>query len=187
MPSATESTVPTSARSADSVSSPSILSRRIDAISSGLMSIGLLSASLRRLSDALSKFLQATADARVEHLVADLQDDAAEDLGVDAAGQLDLLAGLALDLLAHLLDHRRLQRDRAGDGHVDAPVLLLPELVELAADAEDLRHPLLLDQQLEEVQQLGIDAGDGAFQPRHLLRRGEVGTEEEDLQLAVAV
>src|SRR6478672_4173298 len=164
IPSATESTVPTSARSADSVSSPSILSRRMLAISSGSMSIGVLYASLRRLSDALSKFLQATADARVEHLVADLQDDAAEDLGVDAARQLDLLASLALDLLAHLLDHRRLQRHGAGDGHVDAPVLLLPELVELTADAEDLRHPLLLDQQLEEVDQLRVSIADGALQ-----------------------
>ena len=62
----------------------------------------VLSASLRRLGDALSKFLQATADARVEDHVSDLQDDAAEDLLVDTAGQLDLLAGLALDLLADL-------------------------------------------------------------------------------------
>src|SRR3954453_22031274 len=186
MPSATDSTVPTSARSADSVSSPSILSRRMLAISSGLMSIGVLYASLRRLSDALSKFLQATADARVEHLVADLQDDAAEDLGVDAARQLDLLPGLALDLFAALSHPPRPQRDRAGDGHVDAPVLLLPELVQLAADAEDLRHPLLLDQQLEEVEQLRIGVADGALQARHLLGRGEVGAEEEDLKLAVA-
>ena len=77
--------------------------------------------------------------------------------------------------------------DRAGHRHVDAPVLLLPELVELAADAEDLRHPPLLDQQLEEVEQLGVGAADRAPQPRRLLRRGEVGAEEEDLQLAVAV
>ena len=62
----------------------------------------VLSASLRRLGDALSKFLQASADARVEDHVADLQDDAAEDLLVDATGQVDLLAGLALDLLADL-------------------------------------------------------------------------------------
>src|SRR5436190_14307523 len=142
---------------------------------------------MRRLGDALSKFLQATADARVEDLVADLQDDAAEDLAVDPARQLDLLAGLALDLLAHLLHHRRLQLDGAGDRHLDAPVLPLPELVEPAANAEDLRHALLLDQELEEVEQLRVGAGNRALQPRRLLRRGEVGAEEEDLQLAVAV
>ena len=83
--------------------------------------------------DALSKFLQAIADARVEDHVADLQDDAAEDLVVDAAGQLDRLAGLPLDLLADLLDHRRVELDRAGHGHVEALVLLLPELVEAGA------------------------------------------------------
>ena len=64
---------------------------------------------------------------------------------------------------------------------------LLPELVELAPDAEHLRHPPLLDQQLEEVEQLLVGAADGALQARRLLRRGEVGAEEEDLQLAVAV
>ena len=80
MPSATDSTVPTSERSALPVSIPSIRSRRIDAISSGLISMGVLYPSLRRLGDALSKFLQATADARVQDHVADLQDDAAEDL-----------------------------------------------------------------------------------------------------------
>ena len=76
------------------------------AISSGLISIGVLSASLRRLGDAFSKFLQASADARVEDHVADLKHDAAEDLPIDAAGQIDLLAGLAPDLLANLFHHR---------------------------------------------------------------------------------
>ena len=64
---------------------------------------------------------------------------------------------------------------------------MLPELLELAADAEDLRHPLLFDQQLEEVDELGVGAGDRPLRPVDLLGRGEVGAEEEDLQLAVAV
>src|SRR3954451_24190441 len=175
IPSATDSTVPTSERSALPVSSPSILSRRMLAISSGLISIAVLYASLRRLGDALSKFLQASADARVEDHVSHLQDDAAEDLAVDAAGQLDLLAGLALDLLAHLLHHRAIELDRAGHRYVDAPVLVLPELVELAPDPEHLWHPPLLDQQLEEVEQLLVGTADGALQARRLLGRGEVG------------
>src|SRR4051794_31244189 len=188
IPSATDSTVPTSDRSALPVSSPSILSRRIDAISSGLISINFFVCPLvRRLGDALSKFLQASADARVEDHVSHLQDDAAEDLAVDAAGQLDLLAGLALDLLAHLLHHRAIELDRAGHRYVDAPVLVLPELVELAPDPEHLWHPPLLDQQLEEVEQLLVGTADGALQARRLLGRGEVGAEEEDLQLAIAV
>src|SRR5665811_601314 len=187
MPSATESTVPTSERSALPVSSPSILSRRIDAISSGLISMRVLYASLRRLGDALSKFVQATADARVEHHVAYLQDDAAEDLLVDPAGQIDLLAGLPLDLLADLLDHGRIELGRAGHGDVDLAPLPLPHHLELAADAEQLRHPPLLDQQLEEVDQLALGAAERPPQPLDLLRRGEVRAEEEDLQLAPGV
>src|SRR5882672_11062454 len=186
IPSATDSTVPTSERSALPVSSPSILSLRIDAISSGLISIGVLYASLRRLGDALSKFLQATADARVEHHVADLQDDATEDLAVNTACQLNRLAGLPLDLLADFGHHGRVQLYRAGHGHIDPLVLLLPHLLELAANAEGLGHPVLLDQQLEEVDELGVGAGERALQPVHLLRRGEVWAEEEDLQLTVA-
>ena len=104
-----------------------------------------------------------------------------------AAREVDLLPGLAFDLLADFLDDRRVQLDGAGDGDVDTAVLLLPELVELAPDAEDLRHPVLVDEQLEEVDQLGLGARDRPLDPLLLLRRGEVGAEEEDLQLAVAV
>src|SRR5258708_3375946 len=187
IPSATDSTVPTSERSALPVSSPSIRSRRIDAISSGLISIGVLYASLRRLGDALSKFLQAIANARVEDHVADLQDDATEDLRVNPACQIDPLIGLALDLLTDLGNHGRVQLGCAGHGHVDPPILLLPQLLEMATDAEDLRGPVLLDQQLEEVEELGVGARNRAPQPVYLLRRGEVRTEEEDPQLAVRV
>ena len=77
---------------------------------------------------------------------------------VDPAGQVDLLLGLPLDLLADLGHDSRVQLDRAGHRHVDPPVLLLPQVLEVAADAEDLRRPVLLDQQLEEVDQLGVGA-----------------------------
>src|SRR5262249_38248345 len=143
--------------------------------------------SLRRLRDALSKFLQATADARVEDHVPYLKHDAAEDLVVDAAGEIHPALGLALDLLADLLDHRRVELDGTGDGAVDPLVLLLPEPVELAPDAEYLGHPVLLDHQLEEVAQLLLGAGDGPIQALDLLRGREVGAEEEDLQVAAAV
>src|SRR5665811_490237 len=186
IPSATDSTVPTSERSALPVSIPSILSLRIDAISSGLISMWVLYASLRRPGDALSKFLQATADARVEHHVAHLQHDPAEDLLVDVADQLDALAGLALDLLADLRDHGGVELDRAGHGHVEPPVLALPQRLVLAPHAEDLGHPALLDQQLEEVEQLLVGPADRPPQTLALLRRGEVRAEEEDLQLTVA-
>src|SRR4051794_22963532 len=188
MPSATDRTVPTSVRSAEPVSSPSIRSRRMLAISSGLISIFFFPCLLvRRGGDALSKFLQATADAGVQNHVADLQDDAAEDLVVDPARELDLLAGLAFDLFADPLHNRFVEVDGAGDGDVEAAVLLLPELVELAADTEDFRHPVLLDQQLEEIRQLRLGAGDRPSQTVLLVGGGEVGAEQEHLQFLITV
>lgn len=82
----------------------------------------------------------------------------------------DLLARLTLNLLADLAHHSRVQLDGAGDGDVDAAVLVLPKLLELAADPEDLRHPPLLDQQLEEVDELRLGAGNRLLGPIDLLR-----------------
>src|SRR5688572_5877131 len=107
MPSATESTVPTSERSAASVSRPSIRALRIFEISSGLIST-LFSAPcrnsrrarLRSRGDFLSQFFQLAAQARVEDHVAHAQYEAAEDLGIDLGLQVDLPVGLALNLFA---------------------------------------------------------------------------------------
>jgi hypothetical protein len=44
---------------------------------------------------------------------------------------------------------------------------------------------VLLEQQLEEVDELGLGAADRPLQALLLLSRGEVGAEEEELQLAV--
>ena len=60
--------------------------------------------------------------------------------------------------VADLLDDLGVELDRAGHGHVELAVLLLPALLELALDAEDQRHSVLLDQQLEEVDELGVGA-----------------------------
>ena len=51
------------------------------------------------------------------------------------------------------------------------------------ADPEDDRHPVLLGEQLEEVDELGLRPGDGAGDPVALLGRREVGAEEEHLQV----
>ena len=67
----------------------------------------------------------------------------------------------------------------------EALVLDPPELVEALADAEQGRHPVLLGEQLEEVDQLGVAAADRLPDALPLLHRGEVGTEEEDLQIAI--
>src|SRR6201992_2233497 len=143
--------------------------------------------SLRRARDAFSQFVQTGADARVKDHVADPQHDPAEDLAVHSARQLDFFAGLPFDLLADLADHTGVELDRAGDGDVEALVGFFPELVVLAADAEDLRHPAFLDQQLEGVGALRLGAGHRALQALDLLVRAQVRAEQEDLQLTVAV
>ena len=57
---------------------------------------------MRRLGpdDLLAKGVEAVADGGVEHLVADADDDAAEDVGLDGRGELDLAAGLLGDAVA---------------------------------------------------------------------------------------
>src|SRR5215208_1257442 len=107
MPSATDSTVPTSGRAASPASIPWIRSRRIFESSSGLISTGL--ASLCRFRDFLSQSLKLVADARVEHHVPDPQHQAPEDVGVDLGLEVDLAVGLALDLGADALDDLRVQ------------------------------------------------------------------------------
>src|SRR5262249_57211311 len=89
---------PTSEGSADSTSRPSIRSRRIEAISSGLISMVRLVPFLRRLGDALSQFLQPVSNARVQDHVADLHDQATEDVGIHLGLKLHGVAGLLLDL-----------------------------------------------------------------------------------------
>src|SRR3954454_19082340 len=183
MPSATERTVPTSARSAPSVSSPSMRSRRMLAISSGLISTFVYS--LCRFRDFFSQSFQLVADARVQDHVANLQHDPPEHALVDIGLQLDRLPGLVLDLLPDRVDHVRRQLDGAGQPHVEVALLLGPHLVEPGADAEDRRHPVLLREQLEEVHQLRITPRDDARDPIALLRRREVRAEQKHLQIAV--
>ncbi len=93
MPSATDSTVPTSVSSAPLVSSPSMRLLRIEVISSGLICmLGLLSGAVRGalggLRDRLSKLVETVSDRGVEDDVPDAQHNAADQIGIDAARQL---------------------------------------------------------------------------------------------------
>src|SRR4051794_119120 len=179
MPSPISSTVPTSVRSAESVSMPSIRSLRIDAISSGLISMRLSFPFLRRSGDALSQFLEPVANARVQDHVSHLHDQPAQDVGVALALELDRVAGLLLDLRADPLGDLWVELDGAGHGHAEPLVLLCPERLVLTPDSEGNRHAVLLQQEVEEVDQLRFGAGDGLRQSLLLLGRGEVGAEEE--------
>src|SRR5215204_3694743 len=192
MPSATDRTVPTSVRSAWPASRPSMRLLRMDVISSGLICMSgfrwLLGKSRRlRPDDLLAKGLEAVADGGVEHLVADADDDAAEDLRLHRRGQLDPAARLLGDPIADVADRLLVELDRGGHGDRQQPVVMLPQAVVPAPDPEDRRHAVVLEQQLQEVEEDRLGAVDRPVQPLLLLLRGEVRREEEHLQLPVAV
>src|ERR687897_1902914 len=136
MPSATDRTVPTSVRSAWPASRPSMRLLRMDVISSGLICMVWLPLLLGeggrrggsgRADDLLAQGVEPVADGRVEDLVADADDDPAEDVGLDGGGELDLAAGLLLDALADVADGLLVELDRRGDVHRQALVVLAPE------------------------------------------------------------
>src|SRR5215216_6678000 len=179
MPSATDRTVPTSVRSAWPSSSPSMRLLRMDVISSGLICMNLLGP-----EDLSSELFKSVADRCIEHRVADLDDDAAQDVRVHAGGDVDLAIGLLGDAVAELGDDLLVELHCGRDLHRQQLVLLLPQRVVVRADAEERRHAVLLDQQLEEVHDHRIRVRHHAVEPVLLLGRREVRREEEDLQVA---
>src|SRR3954468_10977800 len=131
MPSAIESTVPTSDRSAPPSSSPSILCLRMLVISSGLIFMSAMSqgSPLGGLGHLLPKSLQTGADRPVHHDVADPQHEAAEHVRGDLRGEVDLSIRLVLDLLADVLDEVLVELDRARDRDREQLPLLRVQLV----------------------------------------------------------
>src|SRR3954447_10539548 len=189
MPSATDRTVPTSDRSALSASRPSMRLLRMEVISSGLICMAsgswLLGSVLGGARDLLAQLFETAADRGVEHLVADPHNDAAQDVRLDGRRELDLAARLLGDLIADVRDDAGVELHRRGDLDRQQPVVVLPQRVVDAPDAQQRRHAVLLDQQLEEVEQDRLGARHGLVEPLGLLLGGEVGREEEDLQVAI--
>src|SRR3954451_1306393 len=182
MPSPTESTVPTSARSASSTSSPSMRLLRMEVISSGLIcTVRLVSLDARHVA---AQLVESVADRRVEHGVADAEHDAADDVGVDVGVELDLLARLLTDPLADPLDDVVLELDGGGHVHGEELVLLGPELVVGPPDAVDDRHPVVVEQHAEEVAEGVVRVVQGLVEAVLLLLRREVRGEEEQRQVA---
>ena len=66
-------------------------------------------------------------------------------------------------------------------------MLLVPQVLVAVPDPEDHRHPVALDQRLEEVHERRVGARDGPLQPVLLLLGREVRREEEHRQVAVVV
>src|SRR4051812_31647515 len=188
MPSPIDRTVPTSVSSAWPESRPSMRLLRMEVISSGLICMVIRvrfsywgSGGLRHLA---AKLVKSVADGGVEDGVADAQDDASEHVRVDGGRELDLAAGLVADRLGDAVDRRAVELDGRGDRHRQQLVLVGPQVVELAADAEDRRHAVLLDEELEEVLHRRVSTFEQLAQGVLLLLGREVRREEEHLQLA---
>ena len=120
-------------------------------------------------------------------VISDAQHDAADDVGVDRAGELHAPAGPGADALADLGDGAVLERDRARHLDGQQAVVLLPETIELPAHAEDDRHAVVLDQELEEVGEERVGVAEHPGEAVALFLGREVGGEEEELQIARGV
>ena len=149
MPSATESTVPTSDRSAPPSSSPSMRCLRMLVISSGLICTSKspyaafvtcfrsCSSLLRTLASSTMFPTRTTSPPSTSGSTLELSSTR--------------LPGLLLDALADVLHEPFVQLHGARDAHRQQLVLLGPEVVEHAPDPEQDRHPVALREQLEEV------------------------------------
>src|SRR3954453_934661 len=199
MPSATDSTVPTSEGSAPPSSSPWMRSLRMLVISSGLIctfrgSYRFLAhpakpgaSGLRRLGDLLSKLFESVADGGVEDHVAPPHHQPAEYVGVDVRGQVHPAPGLLLDAPADLLDQARVELRGAGHRDRQQLVLLCPGPVKDPPDPEQDRHAVPLGEQLEEVEEALVGVAHDPPDAHLLLLAREVGGEQEHLQVAIGV
>src|SRR6516165_4435681 len=133
-----------------------------------------------------AELLQSVADGGIEDRVADPQDDPTDDVRVHACRQRDVAPRALPNRLDQAGGGLLVERDRARDLHRERLVLLLPQPPVLVTDAEENRHPMVFDQQGEEVQQDLVGVHQQRGQRALLLFDAEVGREEEHRQLAVA-
>src|SRR3954467_11298323 len=129
-----------------------------------------LSGGARYLS---AKSFEATLDARVEHLVADAQYQAADDVRVDLLGGLHLPARCLLDAALDRGYETGVEVYGACDLDRQHLVLFAPKFVEGAADAERRREPMTLGEELEEVEETLVAAVDDPADRVLLLGRAE--------------
>src|SRR4029450_4442542 len=148
MPSPISSTVPTSERSADSTSMPSIRSRRMLATSSGLISMCGLFLSYAAWATLFLSFSSLFLMLVSKTMFPTCTTSPPRISGSTRLSSSTVSAGFP-SLSAPL---RRLgaRLDGAPPGHSEPLVLLGPERVELTPDPEEDRHAVLLQQEVEE-------------------------------------
>src|SRR3954453_5801535 len=132
-----------------------------------------------------AKSFEAALDARVEHLVAHAQHQAADDVRVDLLGGLHLPARCLLDAALDRGYETRIELH--GACHLDREhlVLFAPKFVERPAYAEGGREPMTLGKELQEVEEALVAAGDDPADRILLLGRAEARREEERLEVLV--
>src|SRR5205807_8810400 len=137
--------------------------------------------------ELLSKLAELVADRRVKDEVADAENDPPKDAGIDARGQLDLAPGLLPNPLTDRLNRLLVELDGTRDLHREQLVGVVPQLLISGADAEDGRHPVSLNERLQEAHERRLGALDRTVKGILLLLGREVGREEEGRHLAIFV
>ena len=143
----------------------------------------------RPRTTCLRRVVEAVADGGVEHLVADADDDAAEDVGLDGGRQLDLAARSARRSGRRCCAHGlRVELDRGRDLHRQAACCSPPTGASYSRRMRKIAGiRWFSSSSSRKLRKIGSAPETALAQALVLLLRGEVGREEEDLQLAVGV
>lgn len=117
---------------------------------------------LQAVREDLVHLGDARGDGEVDGAVADLDDEAADNVRVDLVGDLELLAGANVRGLAdgglELGEGLVIEGLGRGDSHLDLTARRRDDLVELVADALEEAKTVVLSERLEEV----LDGGAAA-------------------------
>ena len=131
---------------------------------------------------------EAVADGGVEHLVADADDDAAEDVGLDAEDSSTLRPVCSAIRSPMLRDGLLVELDRGGDLDRAAACCAPPTARRSSRRMRKIAGMRWFSiSSSRKLRKIGLGVRDRALQAVLLLLRREVGREEEDLQLAVLV
>ncbi len=130
-----------------------------------------------------TELVEPAAHARVGAHRAGLDDDAADDVGVDRPRGDDASAGGLLDLLDHLGSLLVGELDRGGQLELEDALLAREQPSEFLVHLLDLRDPPLLGEEMDEVQEDLVPAGEEVVERGELRLRLHLGIAEKAAQL----